>query len=287
MALNSFCTRLFQTKAHAPTRHVPLYQATFTILASFFFACLGRFELPSTKTLLFGLAFGVTFFLACSMLAKGYEIGSMALTAIIVNMSLIIPIIYSIVFLNERIQPLHIVGFLLFLTSVLLSALSSRTQEKNKPAAKGALVVLWLAVVLLGCLANGSSSTLQKIYTMSESQDKIFLAVAYAEAALFFCGQYLLGTRKKHSDSQAKLKVDLPWILVLGLTSSLGSFGGNCLLNMLAPRVDAAVLYPCINGGIALVAALLSFIVFREKPTLLKILSLVAGCGAIVVLNLV
>ena len=58
------------------------------------------------------------------------------------------------------------------------------------------------------------------------------------------------------------------------------------LLGKLSASVVAAILYPCINGGLAVFTTLLSFFFFREKPTALKIISILLGAAAIVVLNL-
>ena len=56
----------------------------------------GQFALPLAETALYGLVFGIFFFLASAMSAKGNMIGSMALTSVIMNMSLIVPLLYSI-----------------------------------------------------------------------------------------------------------------------------------------------------------------------------------------------
>ena len=170
---NGFGTRLFQTRFRNAAERLPLFQATFCSISTLCFWALGGFALPSQETLLYGLAFGLLFCLAVSMSAKGYTLGSMALTSVTVNMSLLLPILYSIVFLDETPTLLHGIGFLFFCGSVVASALSAKSASKK-------FNLLWLVVVLLGFLANGSTAIIQKNYVLnSESlQDSVFLAVA-------------------------------------------------------------------------------------------------------------
>ena len=207
----------------------------------------------------------------------------MALTSVTVNMSLLLPILYSIVFLNETPTLLHGIGFLFFCGSVVASALSAKSDSKK-------FNVLWLAVVLLGFLSNGLTAIIQKNYVLhSESlQDSVFLAVAYLTAAICFLSLYI---RKRVTTAQNDQRFpvtpsEVVKFLAVAILSGAGSFGGNLLLGRLSAEVLAAILYPCINGGLAVLTTLLSFFFFKEKPTWQKLLSILLGCVAIVVLNL-
>lgn len=278
---NGFGTRLFQTRFEKAERRLPLYQALFCLISTFCFWGAGSFAPPTLETAVYGIIFGVMFCLATAMGAKGYATGSMALTSVIINMSLIVPILYSVIFLQEKLTLLHIIGFILFCVSVVCSAI---TKGENKKAN-----LLWIIVVLVGFCANGSTATIQKMYVMNSSvnQDSVFLAVAYATATLCFVGKYFIASKKEKKDADGA-KVSFSYIakfVGVALLAGVGSFGGNLLLGRLATQVNAAVLYPCINGGLAICTTLVSFIIFREKPTIQKILSILVGCAAIVVLN--
>lgn len=286
-ACNAFATRLFQTRFRDAARRLPRFQMTFCLVASFCFFAAGAFALPTVETLLYGLLFGVLFFLAVAMSARGYTLGSMALTSVIVNMSLLLPILYSILFLKEQPTVLHGIGFALFCGSVVSSALSAKDRTTKR------LNVAWLVAVLLGFCSNGSTAILQKNYVLNAevNQDATFLSVAYLTAAICFCVLAIVKT--KQTVPAEKVAVSAR-VTVLGLLaffgtailSGVGSFLGNLLLGRLSVSVEAAILYPCINGGLAVFTTLLSFFFFREKPTLPKIVSILLGAAAIVVLNL-
>jgi drug/metabolite transporter (DMT)-like permease len=248
----------------------------------------GQFALPSAETVLYGIMFGIFFFLASAMSAKGNMIGSMALTSVIINMSLIVPLLSSITVLKEPFTVLHAVGFCFFTAAVVCSAW---TNEKQKKAS-----LLWLVVVLVGFCANGLTATIQKIYVMNASvnQDSVFLGVAYLVASLCFLGKYLGQYFYRTHSPKAEPVTMVPFIqngylgkmILVALLAGVGSFGGNLLLGRLTPVVNAAILYPCINGGLAICITLVSFFFFREKPTIQKICAIILGCIAIVILNL-
>ena len=248
----------------------------------------GRFALPSAETLLYGIVFGIFFFLASAMSAKGNMIGSMALTSVIMNMSLIVPLFYSVLFLKEDFTLLHLIGFAFFTASVVCSAWTKGEKKKSG--------FLWLIVVLIGFCANGLTATIQKIYVMNATvnQDSVFLGVAYLVASLCFLGKYLAQYyQRTHSKAFEPIEMTpflkdgyLVKMIAVALLAGVGSFGGNLLLGRLAPIVQAAILYPCINGGLAICTALVSFFFFKEKPTTQKLCSILLGCVAIVVLNL-
>ena len=287
-SLNGTSIRLFQTRARDAVRRLPLYQSVFCLIAALLFAAKGGFALPSLMTLLYGIAFGVFFCLATAMSAKGFAMGSMALTSLIINMSLIIPMLYSILFEREPVELLHVIGFLLFFASLCLSAhTAGDAAEADKKRSRRA-GWLWLCVILLGFFSNGFTATLQKNYALHSpvNQDEMFLAVAYVVACLLFAARFLANRGKPAEGAPADRSVDLLLLIGLALTAGLGSFGGNLLLGILSTEIPGAILYPCINGGLALCTSLISFTLFREKPTAQKLASLVVGCGAIVVLNL-
>ena len=64
----------------------------------------------------------------------------------------------------------------------------------------------------------------------------------------------------------------------------------NYLLNLsvvrLATVMDGAIVYPAIQGGGPIIAALLSWILFKEHISMKKAAAIALGAAAIVLLNL-
>lgn len=58
------------------------------------------------------------------------------------------------------------------------------------------------------------------------------------------------------------------------------------LATYLSTRIDGAVLYPVQSGGGFVLTVLFGFCFFKERVTVWKIIGLILGVGAIVLLNL-
>ncbi len=281
-ALNGAMTRAFQLKFPGCSRMLRYYQALFCLVSAIAFAAGGFISGGELKinlqSLLFGAGFGIFYFIAVMCSSRGYEKGSMSLTAIIVNMSLIIPLFYSCILLKETPTLIQIAGILLMLVTLVLSSLKDKRGEKTK--ASGA----WIYIVLLAFFANGISAVVQKSFVRANGDGgtMFFMCIAYLISSVLF----VLGARlEKKTDESIEMKKRLH-TLPMALISGVGSFGGNALLGFLCTKVDGAVLYPCINGGLCIVSAALSFLLFKEKPTLRKYIAIAIGVVAIVLLNL-
>ena len=68
--------------------------------------------------------------------------------------------------------------------------------------------------------------------------------------------------------------------------AGIGSCIGNGILSYLCTKINGGILYPFINGGLCVTVAIFSFAIFREKADKLKILSLITGIAAIILLNI-
>ena len=73
---------------------------------------------------------------------------------------------------------------------------------------------------------------------------------------------------------------------MLVLLAGLGTFFGNCLLQVLCTQVTAGVLYQVVNGGLCILTAAASFVFFRERTTAFNLCSISTGIAGIVLLSL-
>ncbi len=278
-ALNGALTRAVQIKYPGKKGFLRIYQGFFCLVAAVIFTVSalikGGLSL-SWNEVGYGIFFGAFFYGAVVGSALGYEWGSMSLTSIITNLSLLFPLIYSCTLAKESLAWLQVVGIVLMLTTLILSV--------NRDKRGGKTTWKWVFAVLLAFGANGITAVTQKHYVRLHTDGNlaVFMAVAYLTAALLFFATSAVVCRK----TGEKPGPALGWLLGFSLLSGLGSYGGNLLLGMLSVRVPGAVLYPCINGGLCIVTALISFLVFREKPTLRKLLAIAIGIAAITLLSL-
>ncbi len=280
-SVNNAATRIFQLRVRYSKERLPVYQALFCLCAAVFFWAYNGFAAFPPKAILFGTFFGVLFFSASALAAWGYANGSMALTSLITNCSLLIPVFYSVFFRNEPFTVNYIVGLILFLLSLLISSGLIGGKKQNAS-------LLWLSIVMLAFLSNGATAVIQKVFVSSDGGDHlgVFMAFAYFCAGVCFVVRYTVMRAKSEEAEAAYDAKTFGLALLLSIMSGAGSFGGNLLLGILSARVDGALLYPCINGGLCLTVSVFSFLFFKEKPTKTKLLSLLVGIAAIVVLNI-
>lgn len=276
-SLNFISTKIFQTKLQKTKNGIYLYQFLFCLIASLcFYFSSGKLSLPCKEEVVYGIIFGVMFSGALIFLAKSFESGSMSLSGIIINMSLVLPILYSVIFLSEKMTAFRIIGIVMILISMVISGMSG--EGKTKSSAK------WIVFILIAFFTNGASAVTQKIFCVKYNSNGslLFMAVAYLTSALVFLLCFFASRNEEGNSVES-----LPKLIGLSLAAGAGSCLGNGILSFLTARVDSAVLYPCVNGGIGIIVALISFAVFKEKPTAKKVVAIALGTCAIIVLNLV
>lgn len=280
-ALNNIALRLYQTKVTDDTHSLLLFQASFCFLASLLYAT-GVRSIPSPPTIVLAVAFGCCFFLCSLCGARCYLVGPMSLTSVIINSSMFLPILWSVLFWNDSLTGRMIVGIVLVLLTFVLSSLSSGKPQEHKEHFNKK----WLLLVSAAFLCNGTSAILQKTRQRAEPQGDlfVFLAISYLTAALLFCLSYLLQKGKYPPLPSTNIHRPLWWMLVA--MAGLGTFLGNCLLQILCTQVTAGVLYPVVNGGLCILTAATSFVFFREQATIFKLCSIAVGVLGIVLLSL-
>ena len=71
--------------------------------------------------------------------------------------------------------------------------------------------------------------------------------------------------------------------LILSLVSSALAIN---VLTRVIPLTDAATLFTVDNGGVLVLAAAYSFLIFKEKPNLNKILAMLLAVGSILIFSM-
>ncbi len=230
-------------------------------------------------------AFGVIFSLTVFTNLLALDHGPLSLTTLIVNFSLILTLLYSFLFLEERITLVRIIGIVILVSCMFLYA-NPKVREGEKGGKHS--VFKWLTCALFAFLGNGLLCIVQKQYAVNTDN-------AYAEA--FLCWGYFFATftsavlfaftslrqRKESRVRPEKLLTPaLMWNLLL-----LGGF--NFLMNLmvviLATRMESVIVYPVIQVGGPILVTLGSRIIFKERITAIKALAILLGCTAILLLN--
>lgn len=236
-----------------------------------------------------GLATAVIFFILCgfkvafswfsllmacamSFCAAAYTIlgfsvmkaGNMALyTLFLMSGGMILPYIYGVLFLNEKLTVLRIVGLLLIFAAVVISNRSDRPISKK-------ILILCVAIFVF----NGFVSIVSKAHQVAEGYAAVNNTefVLYTGLAKFFLSFVALLFCKKE---QKIFTFSRKGSILLAMGSAVLSGIAYSIQLFSAKELPATVLYPMITGGAIIFSALIARVLFKEKPTKAQLISIV------------
>ena len=238
--------------------------------------------------LLYSIGFSVAYAAASVCMVLAIRYGSLAKTSLIISYSLLIPTLYGIIFLDDPIDTVMIVGFALLVVSLFLtnytpkSATPEETDGSDTQKKKSSLV-LWIIFLVISFVGNGMCSTIQKMEQVAlgeEAQANLFMVIALAINTVFMFIM-AFATEKKEIVQTTCQKTW--WIAGI-----CGIFNGltNYLVLVLNKDLPPSVLFPVISAGGIVFVFLYSMIVYREKFKPMQIIGFVLGVGSIILLNL-
>ena len=266
-----------------------------TILLAFNFAVSKRYQLTegtcvetglrfnmflglTTAVIFFSLSgfqvefswFSLVMALGMSSCAAAYTIlgfavmkaGNMAVyTLFLMSGGMILPYIYGVVFLNEHLTVLRILGLLFTLAAVVL------TNKSDRPVPKKVLLLGFAIFVF-----NGFVSIFSKAHQVSLRYTVDSIAfVMYTGIVKFFLSFAVLLFCKKERKVFAFSKKSS---LLLAVGSAFLSGVSYTFQLIGAKELPATVLYPMITGGAVIFSAVSGRVFFKEKPTKAQLISI-------------
>ncbi|MGB5289402.1 MAG: EamA family transporter [Ignavibacteriaceae bacterium] len=225
----------------------------------------------SFETLFFSLGLGLIFVLSFFSFAKAISYAGTGLATTSSRLSVIIPIIFSIIVYNELPNEFHHVGFALAIITFILFYFSVKGDYKE---GDGLLKYLFLIAVLVGIGVNDFSMKVFKSWR-PEEEEPFFIFFIFSSA--FVYSSIYIGVKKIRI-----IKSTVYWGLALGVPNV---FSTIFLLGALS-LLPAILVYPLINVGIIVFTTLLAFIIWKEKLNRWGVLALTSGLLAILFLSL-
>ena len=223
------------------------------------------------ETLLFGSVLGLLFVLSFFAFAKTISYAGTGLATTSSRLSVIIPIILSIVIYDELPNKYHLVGFLFTLITFVFFYFSIKG---NHNKGSGILKYLFLIAVFIGIGINDFSMKIFRNWR-SEQEQPFFVLFIFSSAFIYSL-IYIIIKRIKVIPHTAF------WGLTLGIPNV---FSTIFLLGALA-LLPAILVYPTINVGIIVFTTLLAFLIWKEKLNYWGMLAFSSGLLAIIFLSL-
>jgi len=230
-------------------------------------------EISTLLAMLLGVGFVITFMLSG---ISTQRIG-MAMTSLANNMSLVVPVIFSLVVLkmSSSFDTLNYLGLILAIVAVVLSTFKkSESDSSNKK--ENIDWLLPIAVFVMYGITNTTFNYLNAKYvTVSGTTIPFTLTILVGSVLI---GGIVLGIRIVQGKEKLVFK-SLVAAVPLGIPNFLSFY---YLLKALdAYQNNGAFVLPIYNIGVIVGSALVAFIFFQEKFTLLNKIGLILAVIAI------
>lgn len=252
------------------------FSALVSFFALLFFLLIpGKISLGA-DILPYSAGFAAMFALATVFSVMALTIGSLAITSLVLSYSLIIPTLYGILFLNEKITLLKCGGILLLLISLFL--VRAQTKEDNKASKP---TVKWIIYVLIAFVANGMCSVVQNAqqrrFNGMQNSNFMILALIISTAVLFvlsliFERNTILNALKKGT--------------VLSAACGICNGATNYLVMVIIAAVASSVFFPVLSAGQLILTFIISVFAYKEKFIPRQIAGLACGLASLVFLNI-
>ncbi len=223
----------------------------------------------SWQPVLFGALLGGLFVFSFFAFAKAVAAAGTALATVSARLSVIIPVIFSIIFFGENPDPKNWIGFLLTLVTIFFFYKSLGSNSQKKLRLENYFFIL---AVLVGIGINDFS---MKIFNewRPESETGLFLLSIFFFAFIY---SILIVAMQKIKFSKATLVRGA----VLGIPNIFSTF---FLIGALK-ALPAIRVYPTVNISVIILTALAAAGLWRETLNRPGIAALVSGSLAIVLL---
>lgn len=239
-------------------------QTFYAIVTNYVVACLTGLilnpqpmvmaELTSQSWFIGSVALGVLFILVFNIMARSSQVNGVGVTSVATKMSLVVPVIFAVLYYKDVLSPWQVIGILLALVAVYLASVKSKGIhiENNQ---------LWLPfLVFLGSgIIDTSIKFIQEDY-LNDGQYPLFSSTVFGGAAL--TGILFVGFRSIKSSFKINFKNILGGIC-LGIPNYFSIFFLLRALNN--DTLNSSSVFTINNVAIVLFSTLLGIVLFREK----------------------
>lgn len=233
----------------------------------------------SLYSLVFSICFAISLTVTQLMQMKAMGNGPASTVTLIFSSGFLIPIIYSLIFLSEKVSFAKWIGVVLLLIALVLSV--AKKEEKKS-------LIAWLPAAIISMLGSGISAIIQKNHQSSQYSGEIYAFIVYClffSTVLSFVAHLLLKEPCNKKIVIAKKQVILSKLILplcLGVCVVLSNFFNL----ILAGKLPSVVLFPIYNVGSLLLVSMISFVIYKEKATVIQSVGFCIGVIAILIIGM-
>lgn len=254
----------------------------YIVCVTFASVLLGESAVPadvlSKPWLPYSVALAFLFITGFNIMALSFQKSGVALTAIIQKMSLIVPASVAIAVYGEPLGWYKAIGIAAAVIAIFLVNIPPK-ESKTKFSFFQPLIVYPLVTFVLSGIIEVILFYVE-VEGIVGTESAYFTATSFGTAAvfgvIFALGKYL-------KDRRTPGVKELIGGITLGLPNYLSIY---LLVVLLAKGWEGSILFPLNSIGILVLTSLIGFIFYKEHPDRMKVIGILLGVGAIVMLSL-
>lgn len=254
-----------------------IFNALKAVFALLLFAIISitgvRWHLPSV---FFGCLYGITLSLAMYTAYTSISLGIASLTSVLVSFSVIIPILYGILFCNEPMTLTKGIGFICLIFAIV----SANIDKIHSSPKKETNYIKWSLFVFATFILNGSCSVLQKMhqnYYPGEFLNEFMLSAMIFSTVAFVTTFLIKVPFKKFKMAEGK-----KYAVISGFANAISNYATLSLAGI----ERASVLFPLISVGTILAVLLCGKYILKESLEKNHLVALAFGLATVVFLKL-
>ena len=219
--------------------------------------------------MLYGTVFGVVTVFFQLFYIRSFAYGDISISVMTVNLAMIAPIIFSLIAYGEKLTVVRGIGIALSIFAIVIGTEKitrsvDPSQTENEKIRRRKRLIFSIAASVI----NGFTMIFLKIFAKSEygGKTQLFLVIRARGKKLSF----------------RPGKKMLLYAILAGVFLGLHQFVYMAALK----KVDATVMYPCMNGGIMILSGLSGLFLLKDKLAKRQIAALCIAAAAIVMMSL-
>ena len=246
-----------------------------TFVALVFFGGMSIWKFSCNPyTIIYGGLYGICLCMSMYCGYKALSLGPLSLTSLIVSFSVVFPLLYGIVFCDEKLSMVKCAGFLFLALAIVAANVSDNAKESNSGGFK------WKIFVFATFVCNGLCSVLQKMHQIKYPG---LYCSEFMLFAMLVCGIIFWIANLK----MTKLKA---YKTIKGKRYAALSGKANAVANyssiLLAGYENASIMYPAISAGTILATMIFGTMIFKERLKYNQMLAMLCGIISVICLKI-
>lgn len=272
---NNLIFRGFKNKGLRGMGDIFLFNAFISVIWTAILFILNGGSAISKASAIWGICYGMVMavFLLCKMQAM--STGPASITSFFGCSSLLLSTAFGVLFFEEKISLIQIVGIAVLIFSlflILTNKKAEKIQRKNK---------IWFLWCLGFFLASGATGIIFKMHQASSEcayVNQMLLCAAVTSAILFFALSFAM---------QYTAGGGLPKIPKNAVIFLIGCGFASCIYNRLnitlSGLLPSIIFFPVFNGSVIILTSILARILFKEKISRRQNVGMIIGVVSLIV----